>query len=129
MRTHNKSTYTEKLKKHIGEPQNGRSDYFNLTHEQTIEMIKENLKDNFSSTLWTLDMGEEQLKYIDESLTKNGIIHCFDEAMDGFICFKNESDMKKFYDDLRKSMSEEDLNKLKKINCNTPLIKWYEQTL
>jgi hypothetical protein len=123
---HKDSPYTKRLKEHIGPVQEGRTDYFNLTHKQSIEMIKEGLKTNFSCNLWTVEWPEFQLKMVDNELTKEGIVHCYDEVFDAFICFRNESDMKGFYDKLRKDASEDDLQYMREHNVNTPVIKWYE---
>lgn len=129
MRTHRKkveSTYTERLKEHIGPATEGRTDYFHLTHTQSIEMIKEKLQTNFSCNLWTLEWPDSELEFVDNELTKEGIVHCFDEVLDSFMCFRTDEDMKNFYDRLRKDASEERLEFLRKHNYNTPIIKWYD---
>ena len=129
MRSHRhkvESTYTDRLKEHIGPAPEGRTDYFHLTHKQSIEMIKEKLNTNFSCNLWTLEWSDSELRFVDEELTNEGIVHCFDEVLDAFMCFRNETDMKKFYDKLRADASEERLQYLRRQNFNTPIIKWYE---
>ena len=129
MRTHRKkveNTYTDRVKEFIGPAEEGRTDYFHLTHKQSIDIIKEQLKDNFSCNLWTLEFSDSELKFIDDELTKEGIVHCFDEVMDSFVCFKTEEDMRSFYDKLRKDSTEERLQFLRKFNYNTPVIKFYE---
>ena len=125
MRSHRhniESTCTDRLKEHIGPTPEGRTDYFN----QSIEMIKEQLKTKFSCNIWALGWSESELRFVDEELTKESIVHCFDEVLDSFMCFRNETDMKNFYDKIRTDASEERLQYLRRHNFNTPIIKWYE---
>ena len=126
MRHKHKKTYTDRLKEYIGPATEGRTDYFHLTHKQSIEMIKEQLKDHFNCNLWTFEWSEDEMKFVDGELTKEGIVHCYDEIMDAFICFRTESEMKGFYDNLRKDAPEERLQWLREHNVNTPVIKFYE---
>ncbi len=114
-----------KLKIHIGPPVDGRTDYFNLSREECINLTKETLKNAFSCSVWTLDMNDEEISILDKQLTDNNIIHVFDEVMDCFNCFKSEKDMKFFYKCMNE-LTKEDIKFLKEHNYNTPLLKWFE---
>ena len=114
------------LRIHIGPPVDGRTDYFNLSREECVNLTKENLKNAFSCSVWTLDMNDEEIGILDKQLTDNNIIHVFDEVMDCFNCFKTEEDMKSFYKKIRDELTEEDMKLIKEHNYNTPLFKWFE---
>ena len=118
--------YTEKLKEYIGEPLDDRKDYFNLTEDESIEHIKKNLKTAFSCNLWTYKWTNAEIGHADERLTKEGIIHVWDEVLDSFVCFNSEKDMKQFYTSLRKTIPEEDLENIKRHNYNTPILHLFE---
>lgn len=120
------SDYTERLKKHIGEAPEGRTDFFDLTREESINMIKEKLKDNFSCNLWTLEWSDAEIEDTDKALTEAHIIHVYDEIMDAINCFRSVKDMKGFYDRMRKEAKEEDLKFMREHHINTPIIKWYD---
>jgi hypothetical protein len=119
--------YTQRLKEYIGEPEDGRTDYFNLNIRQCIEKIKEGLKTNFSVNLWTLDMSNEEIGYAVSLLKKEKIVHVFDEVMDAINCFQSEEDMFSFYKKIREESTEEDLQFLREKNYNTPVIKFFEK--
>ena len=110
----------------IGPAKDGRTDFFNLSHMDAIELIKEQLTTNFCCNLWTLGWSEEELGTVDDELTSAGIVHCYDEVIDSFVCFNSELDMMEFYDKIRQDASEEKLNFLRRHNYNTPVIKFYE---
>lgn len=61
-------TYTDRIKERIGESVDGREDYFDLTHEESINLIKEKLKNNFSVNLWTFEWPNEQIAEVDKQL-------------------------------------------------------------
>ena len=118
-------SYTDRLKEHIGPDSDGRIDYFNLTTDQTIELIKNYLKTCFSCNVWTLEYSKEEIKKLDNELTRNSIVHCYDDIMHSLVCFNSVKEMKDFYDDIRKSLSSEDLNFMIKNNIDSPVVKWY----
>jgi hypothetical protein len=120
------NTYTDRIKERIGESVDGREDYFDLTHEESINLIKEKLKNNFSVNLWTFEWPNEQIAEVDKQLYKENIIHCWDEVFDSFVCFNTEEDMVGFYWKLRKEATDEQLKDLKEHNYNTPVIKWFK---
>ena len=120
------NSYTKRLKEYIGPTEEGRSDFFDLTPEESIKMIKEKLKENFSCNLWTYEWSNEEINIADKELTEAGIIHVYDELMNCINCFKSEEDMKTFYLKLRVEATEEQLNFLKENKYNTPVINWYE---
>ena len=121
------SEYTKRIKERIGENVDGRTDYFDLDHKQTINMIKEKLAaGNFSCTFWTFEWGEKQLAQVDEELTKEGIVHCWDEVMDAFVCFNSVEDMKNFYIKLRIETPVEKLREIAEKGYNTPVIKFFK---
>ena len=117
--------YTEELKEFIGPAEEGREDYFNLTPEETLEKIKSGLEKAFSVNLWTYKWPEEQINETDKQLWKEGITHCFDEVLDAIVCFKSVEDMVGFYHNIRKDMSDEDMQNLKDAGYNTPVLKWF----
>lgn len=120
------NNYTERIKAHIGKAPEGRLDFFDLTREDSIKLIREKLKDNFSCNLWTFEWTNAEIKEADKALTEAGIVHVFDEITDAINCFKSETDMQNFYNNLRKQVSEEDLEFMRKHKYNTPLIIWYD---
>ncbi len=119
--------YTQRLKEHIGEPEDGRTDYFNLNIRQCVEKIKESLKTKFSANLWTLNMSSEEIGYAVSLLKKEKIVHVFDEVMDAINCFQSEEDMFFFYKKIREESTEKDLQFLRERNYNTPVIKFFEK--
>lgn len=121
------SAYTQRVKKRIGENVEGRIDYFGLNNEQTINMIKEKLAaGNFSCNFWTFEWDDKEIGLVDRMLTKEGIVHCWDEVMDSFICFKSVEDMKGFYMKLRVETPVEKLKEIAEKGYNTPLIKFFK---
>ena len=121
------SAYTQRVKKRIGENVEGRTDYFGLNHKQTINMIKEKLAaGNHSCNFWTFEWDDKEIGLVDRMLTKEGIVHCWDEVMDSFICFKSVEDMKGFYMKLRVETPVEKLKEIAEKGYNTPLIKFFK---
>ena len=121
------NNYTEQLKEFIGPPQDGRKDFFDLTHEESIAHIKSSLKNAFSVNLWTYKWPTEQIAEVDKELFDEGIVHCWDEVFDSFVCFNSYEDMLKFYIDLRKQATEEQLQDLREKGYNTPVTRWFEK--
>lgn len=66
------------------------------TDEEIVNYIKENLKDNYSVTLWTWGLSEWQIHQDDRILTEAGIVHYHDITMNGFNCFNTEEEMNDF---------------------------------
>ena len=66
------------------------------TDEEIVNHIKEQLKGNYSVTLWTWGLSEWQIHQDDKLLTEAGIIHYHDVMMNGFNCFNTEEDMNSF---------------------------------
>jgi len=101
------SEYSERIKEYIGPPTNGRKDYFDLSREESIKLIKEALKTNFAVNLWTFEMPKEQIDSIHEELDAENIVHYWDATINSFICFRTVEDMKGFYEGLKKELSNE----------------------
>lgn len=99
----------------------------NLSPELTVKIIKQRLAaGNFSCNLWTFNWNDEKIGNVDELLTQEGVVHCWDELMDAFICFGSERDMRDFYTRLRVETSIEKLMEITKSGCNTPLINFFK---
>lgn len=122
-----KNTDNQEIKKTLTELFTGTDVHINLSPETSVKIIKQRLAaGNFSCNLWTIGWTDEKIENADELLTKENVIHCWDELMDSFICFNSERDMKDFYTRLR---IETPINKLKEIaesGCNTPLINFFK---
>ena len=118
-------TYTERLKEFIGPAEDGRTDYFNLTMEQCIDEIKRNLTDNFSYNFWTFELSNEEIANACEELENEGIVHVFDEVLDSIVCFKSNEDMMSFYKKIRLDCTEHELDVIRKMNLNTPVINFF----
>jgi hypothetical protein len=56
--------------------------------------------------LWTYEHPIEQIKEEDLLLTKEGIVHCYDEVLDAFLCFNTREDMIGFYEKLKKDFKK-----------------------
>ena len=99
-------TYEERLEEHLGPATEGEHRIFGLGETELIATIKENLKNSFSCTLWTFEHPAEQIREEDELLTREGIVHCYDEVIDAFLCFNSVKDMNKFYLRIQEDMKK-----------------------
>jgi len=86
-------TYKERLDEYLGPPQEGEKRVYDVKRESICQTIKDALKTNFEVTLWTYECHQDQIKEDDYLLTKEGIVHYHDKVMNGFLCFRTESDM------------------------------------
>lgn len=66
------------------------------TDEEIVNHIKENLKDNYSVTLWTWGLSQDEINYDEKMLTDAGIVHYHDTTINGFNCFNTEEEMNNF---------------------------------
>ena len=101
-----KETYTQRLQRHLGPREEGEMRIFGLGSKDLISAIKTNLKNSFCCTLWTYEHPIEQIKEEDILLTKEGIVHCYDEVLDAFLCFNSKEDMIGFYEKLKKDFKK-----------------------
>lgn len=121
------TNYTEKLKEFIGPAEDGRRDVFDLTPEESIKQIKEGLETAFSVNLWTYEWPNELIAEVDQQLYDEGIVHCWDEVFDSFVCFRTREEMVNFYYKLRVDATEKQLQDLRDHKYNTPVIKWFDK--
>lgn len=99
------STYKERLDAYIGhEPYEGEKRYYGIPNDVLAKFIKKNLEGNFSVNLWTFELTEEQIAADEKMLTEAGIVHYYDDVIQAFICFNNETDMKDFRKNVMKEL-------------------------
>ena len=99
-------TYAERLKELLSKPVKGEKRIYDIKNEEVINVIKEQLKNNFSVTLWAYDCPDEQIKEDQERLKKANIINYYDDKIKGFLCFTNEQAMNEFKQELFKQLNE-----------------------
>lgn len=122
-----KNTDNQEIKKTLIESFTGTDTHINLSPETSVKIIKQRLAaGNFSCNLWTLNWDDEKIGNMDKLLEKEGIVHCWDEVIDAFLCFNSERDMKDFYTRLRVETPIENLREIAQGKYNSPLINYFK---
>lgn len=94
-------SYEDEINERLGPVHEGETRIFGVTDEKLIQTIKDALVDNFSVTIWTDDYPDEQICETDVWLSAEGIVHYYDEIMQGFNCFKTQEDMDRFREKIK----------------------------
>lgn len=72
------------------------------TKYRLISVIKEKLKTNFSVTIWTEGLTDEQIMENSNNLNEAGVTHYYDKVMNAILCFRSKEDMNYFKKELEK---------------------------
>lgn len=91
----------------LGDPIEGEERIVIHGAEEAVDFIKKQLEVSFEVTIWTHGWTHEQIKREAKFLTENKIVGIWDETLNGFLCFKNQEDMDKFYEGIQKELDIE----------------------
>lgn len=97
----------EEMNEVLGEPVEGEKRIIIEDPVEVIKYIKEQLKTSFEVTIWTEGWTAEQIAVECKTLTECGIVNCWDETINAFLCFRNKEDMNSFYERLQKELDIE----------------------